>query len=398
VEFAFGYYYFVQNSSCPAQKKKSSMKIALVHDYLAQDGGAERVLKAFHEIWPSAPIFVLFHQKGGVVGFENADIRESFLKFLPFGRTRYQWYLPWMPLATERHNLHEFDLVLSSTSAFAKGVLTRPNTLHISYCHTPTRYLWTDTHEYIAELQYNPLIKALLPRLIHKLRMWDKASVDRVDQFIANSRTVKNRIQKYYRHPSDVIYPPVDTHKFSVSTAEKKYFVTGGRLTAYKRFDLVIQVFNRLGWPLKIFGTGPKWWGDVQKMAKPNIEFLGRIDDDARGKLLAGAKAFIHPQVEDFGITPVESMAAGTPVIAFGQGGATETVVAGKTGIFFAEQSWESLLDAVLNFDESVWDRNAIQAHAKKFDVQNFKREMKEYVENKYRDFLEMQSYVAPRD
>ncbi len=373
------------------------MKIALVHDYLAQDGGAERVLQAFHEIWPEAPIFVLFNKKGGVAGFENADIRESFLRFLPWGRTRYQWYLPWMPLATERHNLHEYDVVLSSTSAFAKGVLTRPNTLHISYCHTPTRYLWTDTHEYIAELHYNPLVKAMLPRLIHKLRMWDKASVDRVDQFIANSRTVKQRIQKYYRHTSDVMYPPVDTHKFSVTPGPKEYFVTGGRLTAYKRFDLVVQVFNRLGWPLKIYGSGPKWWSDVQKTAKSNIEFLGRVDDETRGKLLAGAKAFIHPQLEDFGITPVESMAAGTPVIAYGVGGATESVVQGKTGVFFYEQTWESLLDTMLNFEENAWDRQAIRTHALQFDVNVFKKNIKQYVEEKYKDFLEMQQYVEHR-
>lgn len=374
------------------------MKIALVHDYLAQDGGAERVLKAFHEIWPEAPIFVLFHKKGSVAGFENADIRESFFRFLPFGRTRYQWYLPLMPLATESHNLHEFDVVLSSTSAFAKGILTRPNTLHISYCHTPTRYLWTDTHEYIAELNYNPVVKALLPRLIHRLRMWDKASVDRVDQFIANSRTVRQRIQKYYRHSSDVIFPPVDTHKFAVSPLPKEYFVTGGRLTAYKRFDLVVQVFNRLGWPLKIYGSGPKWWSDVQKTAKSNIEFLGRVDDETKAKLLAGAKAFIHPQVEDFGITPVEAMAAGTPVIAYGVGGATESVVEGKTGVFFKEQTWESLLDTLLKFENTSWDRKNIREHAQQFDVEKFKRDMKQYVEDKYHDFLEVQEYVEHRN
>src|SRR3989338_5492905 len=154
------------------------MKIALVHDYLAQDGGAERVLKAFHEIWPEAPIFVLFHEKGNVAGFEHAKIKQSFIGKIPFAKKRYQWFLPWMPIATERHNLHDFDVVLSSTSAFAKGVLTRPGTMHISYCHTPTRYLWTDTHEYIADLKHGPFIKAVLPRLIHKLRLWDMMSVD----------------------------------------------------------------------------------------------------------------------------------------------------------------------------------------------------------------------------
>src|SRR3989339_608084 len=233
------------------------MKIALVHDYLSQDGGAERVLQSFHEIWPEAPIFVLFHDKKKIDSFVNADIRESFLSKLPFVKNKYQWYLPLMPIATEKHDLSEFDVVLSSTSAFAKGILTKEDGLHISYCHTPTRYLWSDTHEYIQDLKYNFLIKLFLPRLIHKLRIWDKNSVDRVDNFIANSHTVLKRIKKYYRCKSDVIYPPVDLDKFFISKEVGNYFVTGGRIVNYKRFDLVVQAFNRLGFKLKIFGDVP---------------------------------------------------------------------------------------------------------------------------------------------
>lgn len=371
------------------------MKIALVHDYLAQDGGAERVVRAFHEIWPEAPIFVLFNKRGAVKGFEDAEIRESFLRFLPFGRTHYQWYLPWMPLATERHNLHEFDIVISSTSAFAKGVLTRPDTLHICYCHTPTRYLWTDTHEYLAELQYNRLVKAFLPRLLHHLRLWDKSSVDRVDQFIANSNTVRQRIQKYYRRSSDVIHPPVDYQDFFVGKEVGDYFVTGGRLTAYKRFDIVIEAFNRLGWKLKIFGSGPDWWKDVKAKAKPNIEFVGRVSDKEKAELLSKAKAFIHPQVEDFGITPVEAMASGVPVIAYGVGGVTESVIPGKTGVFFHEQTWESLLDILLQFDAMAWDRQTIRAHAEQFSVEKFKRTIRQYVEDKYKDYKETQRLIG---
>ncbi len=362
------------------------MKVALVHDYLSQDGGAERVLKAFHELWPGAPIFVLFYDKKKIIGFDDAEIRQSFITKLPFGKTKYQWYLPWMPLATERHNLHEFDVVISSTSAFAKGVLTRPDTLHISYCHTPTRYLWTDTHEYIEELKYNRLVKSALPKLIHRLRIWDKMSVDRVDHFIANSGTVKNRIQKYYRRDSDIIYPPVDINNFEISKEIGNYYVTGGRLVPYKRFDLVIQVFNRLGWPLNIFGDGPEM-DNLKKLARDNIKFLGRISDREKARLLSHARAFIHPQVEDLGITPIESMATGRPVIAYPVGGAGETVIPGETGVFFREQTWESLFDTILHFNHELWDSERIRERAKKFSVDNFKSRVKCYVEDRYEEF-----------
>lgn len=362
------------------------MKVALVHDYLSQDGGAERVLRAFHELWPEAPIFVLFNQPGNVPGFADADIHESFLHWLPFGRTKYQWYLPWMPIATERHNLHDFDVVISSTSAFAKGVLTRPDTLHISYCHTPTRYLWTDTHEYIADLKYNRLIKAALPKLIYKLRLWDKASVDRVDHFVANSGTVHSRIQKYYRRDSDVMYPPVDTHNFRPVEKIGDYFVSGGRLVPYKRFDLLVRVFNRLGKPLKIFGTGPEM-KKLQSQSKSNIQFLGRISDAEKADLLAHAQAFLHPQIEDLGITPLESMAAGRPVIAYGVGGATETVIPGETGVLFYEQNWETIFDTVIRFDPTVWDSQKIRVWAERFSTPHFKERFLSYVTNKYAEF-----------
>lgn len=367
------------------------MRIALVHDHLTQDGGAERVLKAFQEIWPEAPIFVLFYDKHKVPGFESSQVQQSFLSKMPFGMKKYQWYLPFMPLATERHNLSDYDIVLSSTSAFAKGVLTKPNTVHISYCHTPTRYLWTDTHSYIEDLKYNRFIKALLPRLIYKLRIWDKMSTDRVDHFIANSNTVRGRIKKYYRRDSDIIYPPVDMHTFYVSSDVDNYFVTGGRMVPYKRFDLVIQAFNRLNIPLKIYGDGPEL-DRLKKIAKPHIEFLGRVSDEEKARLLSKAQAFIHPQIEDLGITPIESMASGRPVIAYGVGGATETVIPGKTGLFFYEQTWESLLDTIIHFDTHTWDSEAIQRHASKFGKQLFQEKIKKYVEDRQKDFLQQKN------
>lgn len=362
------------------------MKIALVHDYLAQDGGAERVLEAFHDVWPEAPIFVLFHDKEKLPQFNDADVRQSFISRMPLGKKKYQYYLPWMPLATERHDMSEFDVVLSSTSAFAKGVITRPDTLHVSYCHTPTRFLWTNTHQYINDLKYNKLIKSLLPRLIHRLRIWDKSSTDRVDHFIANSRTVRGRIQKYYRRGSEVLYPPVNVDDFFISPQIGNYFVSGGRIVTYKRFDILVQTFNRLGWPLKIFGDGPEL-EKLQKHAKRNIQFLGRVTDKEKAELLSRAKAFLHPQVEDLGITPIESMASGRPVIAYGVGGVTETVIPGKTGEFFYEQNWESLMNVLMNFDPVAYNSEEIREWAKRFDVGQFKKRIESAVENRYDEF-----------
>jgi glycosyltransferase involved in cell wall biosynthesis len=359
------------------------MKMALVHDYLSQDGGAEKVLDVFREVWPEAPIFVLFHDKNKLDRYNDADVRESFISKLPFGRKKYQWYLPLMPMATERYHLHDFDVVLSATSAFAKGVITQPKTLHISYCHTPTRYLWTDTHEYIRDLKQPFFVKAILPPVIHKLRMWDKTSTDRVDHFIANSNTVQTRIEKYYRRESDVLHPPIDMTHTHISKDIGDYFVSGGRFVPYKRFDLLIQVFNRLGWPLKLFGTGPEL-ERLKKIAKPNIEFLGFVSDEEKMILLANAKAFLHPQVEDFGITPIEAMACGRPVIAYGVGGATETVIDGKTGVLFFEQCWETLLDVLLDFDAAAWNPQEIREWALRYDKELFKRQLKQYVEEKY--------------
>jgi glycosyltransferase involved in cell wall biosynthesis len=362
------------------------MKLALVHDYLAQDGGAERVLQTLHELWPEAPLFVLFHDPKKINSFPSKLIHESWLAKLPLVKTHYQWYLPWMPNATENYNLNSFDVVISSTSAFAKGVIVPPETLHISYCHTPPRYLWSDRHEYLADLNSNWLVKAFLPQIIFRLRLWDKMSADRVDNFIANSHTVEGRIQKYYRRTSDVIYPPVDTERFTVSPEVDNYFVAGGRLVPYKRLDLVVQAFNRLRYPLKIFGTGPEL-KNLQKQARANIEFLGRIDDTAKARLLSRAQAFIHPQLEDFGITPVESLASGRPVIAFAAGGATETIVAHETGEFFYEQNWESLLNSVLHFKSENWDSAHIREHALKFSTAIFKTAIKKYVEDRHEEF-----------
>lgn len=362
------------------------MKVALIHDHLTQYGGAERVLEALQAIWPDAPTYTLRYDPA-VMGqaFAHKNIRTSFLERLPFAKRAFRWFLPLMPMATESYDLSEFDVVISNSSAFSKGVITAPHAIHICYCHTPTRYLWSDADSYVAELKAPRLVKAALPYLLHKLRSWDQLAANRVDHFVANSETVERRIKKYYRRDSKVIYPPVDVDKFALSTEPKTYFLTGGRLVAYKRFDLVVDAFTKLGKPLKIFGSGPEL-ADLKRRAGKNIEFVGRVSDDERARLFANAIAFINPQEEDFGITPVESMATGRPVIAYRRGGALETVIDGKTGVFFDEQSWEELADVVLRFNEKSFDPQLIRAHAEQFATRVFRKNIHGFVQELWKE------------
>ncbi|MBI5621874.1 glycosyltransferase [Candidatus Falkowbacteria bacterium] len=363
------------------------MKVALVHDHLVQYGGAEKVLKALHDIFPEAPIFtLLYDQKTMGNDFVKKDIRPSFLQDLPFGLKKYQWYLPLMPAATKRHDLTGYDLVISSASAMAKGVITGPHTLHLCYCHTPTRYLWTDTHSYLKELNTNRLLKKIIPLYLTRLRKWDQLAAQRVDYFVANSKNVADRIAKYYRRDSEVIYPPVEIDQFYTAEQLNHYYLAGGRLVPYKRFDIIVNAFNKLGIPLKIFGTGPEE-AKLRKMARPHIEFLGKVSDQRKAELYAHCLAFINPQEEDFGITAVEAMAAGRPVIAYPLGGALETVVPGVTGEFFEEQNWESLGDAVIRFKPENYDSKKIRQQAEKFSLEEFKKRIMDYIEKMYQEF-----------
>lgn len=341
-----------------------------------QKGGAERVLEVLQSLWPGAPTFtLLYDQRQMSDTFGHRDIRTSFLQNLPFGLKKYRWYLPLMPTATESYNLSEFDVVISSSSAFSKGVITPANAIHLCYCHTPTRYLWSDAVSYLEELSAPRPIKALLPSLLSRLRTWDRLAANRVDHFIANSETVRRRIKKYYDRDSEVVYPPVDTEKFSIVDGPKDYFLIGGRLVAYKRYDLVVDAFTKLGLPLKIFGTGPAE-ASLRARAGKNITFLGRVSDEERVRLFENATAFVHPHEEDFGITAVEAMAAGRPVIAYRRGGALETVIDGVTGVLFDEQSWEELAHTVLQFDHTAFDSRVIKTHADQFSVANFRKRM----------------------
>ncbi|OGL87395.1 hypothetical protein A3I40_00130 [Candidatus Uhrbacteria bacterium RIFCSPLOWO2_02_FULL_48_12] len=356
------------------------MKLALVHDHLTQTGGAEKVLGSFHKEFPAAPIFTLVYNAERFSSLlANSDIRTSFIQRLPWGLKHYQWFLPLMPWATERHDLRGYDAVLSSASAFAKGVLTGDHTLHICYCHTPTRYLWSDAHSYVEELPYPFFVKKLIPALLVKLRMWDYLAAQRPDVMIANSATVRRRISKYYRRDSVVLYPPVNIEAFASSKEVGKYYLTGGRLVSYKRFDIVIEAFNRLRVPLKIFGEGPAK-SRLADLAKSNIEFLGFCSREKLAAAYAKCLAFIQPQEEDFGITAIEAMASGRPVIAYRAGGAIETIKAGESGIFFEEQSWEALADTVVRFEPSSFDSAVIRRQAENFSEEVFRNKLRNII------------------
>lgn len=363
------------------------MKIAIVHDFLTQNGGAEKVLTALCEIYPDAPVYVLFYDREKISNtITKAPIYTSFLQQIPFAKTHYQWYLPLMPAAIEHFCLNEYDLVISSSSAFAKGIITRPDTLHICYCHTPTRYLWTDSHEYIQGLRYPSFIKKLLPPILTKLRMWDQLVAQRVDEFIANSKTVQERIHKYYRQSATIIHPPVDTTKFTKAQTIDDYYLAGGRLVPYKKFDLIIEVFNKLKKPLKIFGVGPEYL-KLKNIAGSTIEFCGRVSHAELNELYGRARFFIHPQEEDLGITAIESMATGRPVIGYSCGGLLETMIDKKTGVFFHEQGTRALIDAIRLGDTLSFDNEFIQTHAKQFDTAIFKKNIQNHVNESFNRF-----------
>lgn len=366
------------------------MKVALIHDHLAQDGGAEKVLKVLAEMFPDAPIYtLLYEEKNALKYYQGRRIETSVIQKLPGGIRHYQWYMPFMPIAVEFFDLSGYDLVISDASAFAKGVITPLDTLHICYCHTPTRYLWSDTHQYIKELKYNKYFKKIISFVLNYIRIWDRLAADRVDSYIANSATVKRRIQKYYRRDSAVIYPPVEIEKFFISPRVEDYFLTGCRLAPYKRVDLAVEACRQAGKKLKVFGDGV----DLPRLKKiagdcADIEFLGRVDDEAKADLYAKCQAFIHPQEEDFGITAVEAMASGRPVIAFRKGGAAETVVEGVTGEFFDAQTPAALAEKLKNFDAGKYNCEVIRGCAEKYSVEKFKTEMKKFIEEEYKKFI----------
>lgn len=361
---------------------KKKLRIALVHDHLDQFGGGEAVLKALHELYPEAPIFTLVYDKKKAASIlPDANIQSSFIQKLVGGLKHFKWYLPFMPAAFEAFDLSDYDIVLSDSSAFSKCVITSPGTLHVDYCHTPTRYLWTDHYSYVRDLSYNNYLKGFIQLATSYLRVVDKTAVDRVDAFIANSQYVSKRIAKYYKRESAVIYPPVRTTGYDIVPKEKlgDYFLIVSRLRPYKKVDLAVSASNRTGIPLKIIGGGEEG-KRLRKVANGNIEFLGEVDDTTRDYYLRHCQAFLHPQEEDFGISAIEAMAAGRPVIAYGAGGALETIIDGKTGMFFDEQTWEAMADKMIRFRDMEFDPKFIQRHAATFDVALFKEKINKFI------------------
>lgn len=370
-----------------------SMRIALAHDHLNQFGGAEQVLKVFSDMYPDALIYTLLHDERAIDSMFRPDrIRASWLAQVPGARFFFRWMLPVMPSAVESLTITDADVILSSASALIKGILTHPGTLHVCYCHTPTRYLWSDAHQYIEELHYPRVFKRMLPMFLSRLRIWDWHAAQRVDRFVANSRFVAERIRVYYHREASVIYPPVDVAAFNtIGRGDRgNYFLLISRLRPYKRIDLAITAFSKMNIPLVIIGTGAE---EIHLKLKAraeekNITFLGRVGEQEKRRWLVRARALIHPQEEDFGITAVEAMAAGTPVICYGSGGVRETVIPGVTGVYFDEQTWEALADAVIRFNDAEFDPERIRKHAEQFSRERFEREMREYLAYAWEEFL----------
>lgn len=360
----------------------ATVKIALVHDWLNQYGGAELVLEALHDLFPESPVYTSMYARESMpAAYQKWDIRTSFLDRVPLVKRHHQPFLALYPLAFEQHDLQGYDLVISNSSAFCHGVLTRPDALHVNYCLTPPRFVW-NYPQYAARERLGRVTRLLLPPLVSYLRNWDAVAAQRVDRFIGISAAVQQRIRKWYRRRSALIHPPVDVGKFQPvgSGAVEDYYLIASRLIPYKRVDLAVRALTELGRPLVVAGAGRDRRA-LEKLAGTNVRFVGRVSDEELASLMARCRAFLFPGEEDFGIAPIEAQAAGRPVIAYGAGGALETVVEGQTGTFFHEATWESLSAAVEAFDVQGVDPLAIRAQAERFDKAVFCRKLSAFVE-----------------
>jgi glycosyltransferase involved in cell wall biosynthesis len=356
-------------------------RVALVHDYLNQYGGAERVLEELHRIFPDAPVFTsIYWPEQMTPAIRAMDVRTSFMQRLPGVLRRHQQYLALYPFAFASFDLSGYDLVISNCSAFCKGVRKRPDARHICYCLTPMRWVW-NRDAYLAREQIPGALRLALPPLLRWQRAWDLATNKRVDRFVAISRAVAERIKRHYRRDATIVHPPVDCAEPPPSGRVADYYLVLSRLIPYKRIDLAIDACTRLGRPLKIAGSTGRAEPSLRARAGPGVEFLGRVSEEERRRLMAGCRAFLFPGEEDFGITPVEANASGRPAIAYAAGGALDTVVDGETGVLFHDQGVEALAGAIERSERIAWDPAAIRAHAMQFDTSVFRRRFPALVE-----------------
>ncbi|OGJ42982.1 hypothetical protein A2974_01495 [Candidatus Peregrinibacteria bacterium RIFCSPLOWO2_01_FULL_48_20] len=373
-----------------------SLKIAIVCDWLTVFAGGERVIYEMHQLFPRAPIYTTLYNKKKCPEFAQADVRQSWLRFIPGAKWAHRLFLPFMPLVFERLDLSEYDLVLSSSHSAAKGILTQPGTLHVTYCHSPMRYVWDHSHSYQNQFRSFLPLQILYKPLLHRIRLWDRLAAERVDRYLTNSKYVAARIQKYYHRESELIAPPVDLSFFvpdaeaqRMRTTKKMAYLAVGRLIPYKRFDLAVKACKKLKRPLHIVGEGPEL-GRLKKLAGKDVVFLGKISDEDLRKEYQKAKALVFPQLEDFGIVPLEAMACGTPVIAYGKGGALETVKENISGLFFDEQTEDSLVKAIQKFEKKKWDEEKISDSVSEFSSARFRSALRHFLENAWKEHREV--------
>ena len=352
------------------------MRVAIVHYWLVGMRGGEKVVEELCDIFPQADVFTHVYKPSAISKrITSHEIKTTFINQLPFAQSQYQYYLPLMPLALEQINLDDYDLVISSESGPAKGVITRPDALHICYCHSPMRYVWSAYHEYRGRT--DGVTRLLMPHIMHRMRMWDHAAADRVDHFIANSHNVAERIWKYYRRQSTVIYPPVSFDAAVPSPSREDFYLFVSQLVPYKNADVAVEAFNRMGKRLLVIGQGEEY-ARLKRCAGPTVELLGHQSDEMLKSYYARCRALVFVANEDFGMVPVEAMKAGTPVLAYRGGGALETVVDGETGLFMNDQTPDSLIDAVERFEaaEHRFDSARIIRWAQQFSANAFKQRM----------------------